>query len=144
MNATRRRILIADDDRDALAILVAEARLIDPDADVRTASTGYRALVACNDWRPDLAVLDYQMPEMTGLQAAGILRERGIRCEVVTSSPISDEVARKTTAKDRVVALLPVWMGVEHPKSRSHARRDRTLADVMSSWWPLPGRARHA
>lgn len=144
MSTTRRRILIADDDRDALAILVAEVRAIDPDAEVRTASTGYRALVACNEWRPDLAVLDYQMPEMTGLQAAGILRDRGIRCEVVTSSPISDEVARKTSAKDRVVALLPIWMGVEHPRARTHVKRDRTLAEMMSTWWPLPGRAHHA
>lgn len=144
MSTTRRRILIADDDRDALAIMVAEVRAIDPGADVRTASTGYRALVACNNWTPQLAVLDYQMPELTGLQTAAILRERGIRCEVVTSSPISEEVARKTSAKDRVIALLPVWMGVDHPRPRTHIKRDRTLSEVMAEWWPLPGHWHHA
>jgi CheY-like chemotaxis protein len=58
------RILFADDDLD-LAEVFAEV-LRDGGHDVRIVTDGLAALRAIENWRPDLAVLDLDMPRMTG------------------------------------------------------------------------------
>lgn len=70
------RFVIADDEkpaRDELRCLLAEV----PDAEVAgEAATGREALAAVEALRPDVLLLDIQMPGLTGLQVAEALRGR--------------------------------------------------------------------
>lgn len=69
---TKTRILIADDDRVILTTL-AES-LADFGYEVLTAANGKEAVALCRQERPDLAILDVRMPEMTGIEAARHIR----------------------------------------------------------------------
>lgn len=66
--------LLVDDEplaREGLRILLAR----DPDIGaIRDARNGLEAVAAIRDWRPDLVLLDVQMPEMDGF---GVVREIG-------------------------------------------------------------------
>lgn len=122
MTSTRRLcILVADDDPDALARLTGMAYRASPGARIVQAADGYAALRQAEHVHFDLAVLDYQMPGLTGTDVARILRTRGIRCEVVTSSPISAKVRAETTPKDDVPRLLPGWVGACCPPEKREA-----------------------
>jgi CheY-like chemotaxis protein/anti-sigma regulatory factor (Ser/Thr protein kinase) len=70
--STRRRILIADDNRDAaesLAMLLEMAG-----HEVRVAHLGKAALSVAQMFRPDTALLDIGMPDMSGYEVAESLR----------------------------------------------------------------------
>lgn len=81
------RILLADDEH---LIRGALAQMLDLDDDfevVAQAATGPEAVAAARQHRPDVAVLDLQMPGLDGIEAAAeILRELPeCGCVVVTS-----------------------------------------------------------
>ena len=62
--ARKPRILIADDDPKLLAAL--EVRLMKLNVDVITATDGYSALAKANEEKPDLMILDVNMPAGDG------------------------------------------------------------------------------
>lgn len=64
MSDFRNRILIVDDDPDITAGLAA---LLSEDWDVRTAANGKEAVLAFADFSPDVALLDVQLPDTTGI-----------------------------------------------------------------------------
>jgi len=66
MNNPPRTILIADDEED-LRILV-EMTLESPQYRIVMARDGREALEFIRQHRPDLAILDWMMPGLTGLQ----------------------------------------------------------------------------
>jgi signal transduction histidine kinase len=71
-NSTRRRVLVADDNRDAaesLAMLLEMAG-----HEVRVAHHGRAALSVAQVFRPDTALLDIGMPDMSGYEVAQSLR----------------------------------------------------------------------
>lgn len=118
MNDIRRPVvLIADDADTARERLVAMVRRASPTARIVEAVDGYEALRESERVHPDLAILDHVMPHITGLDVARILRTRGVHCEVVTSSPISDEVRRCSTPKDDIPAKLLGWLADLRPVS---------------------------
>jgi two-component system LytT family response regulator len=70
----RLRVVVADDERPARAVL-AEMIAAGSDAEVvGEAETGPEAVSVIERVRPDLALLDLQMPEMDGLDVARVLR----------------------------------------------------------------------
>jgi len=73
MNKPQRTILIADDEED-LRILV-EMTLENPLYRIITAQNGLEALESIRQHRPDLAILDWMMPGLTGLQVVQALRQ---------------------------------------------------------------------
>jgi two-component system response regulator DesR len=77
------RIVLAEDQgtvRDALAILLG----LQPDLEVvATVARGDEALGVALAVRPDIAVLDIEMPSMDGLEAAAHLHERLPDCKVI-------------------------------------------------------------
>ena len=68
------RLLIVDDNPTICDVLRLLFRFECPGVDLRTAGGG-RAAVDEIPWRPDVVVLDWQMPEMDGLETARVLRQ---------------------------------------------------------------------
>jgi CheY-like chemotaxis protein/anti-sigma regulatory factor (Ser/Thr protein kinase) len=72
-SATGRRVLIADDNKDAADSL---GILLEIDGhEVRVAHGGHAALALAQAFRPEVALLDIGMPEMSGYEVAEALRK---------------------------------------------------------------------
>ncbi len=63
--STGTRILYVDDEPDIREIAVMSLQL-NPDFDVRSASSGEEALSIAAEWHPDIIMLDVMMPDMDG------------------------------------------------------------------------------
>ncbi|MFW5839517.1 MAG: response regulator transcription factor, partial [Planctomycetota bacterium] len=59
------RILVVDDDEQIVELFV-DVLERDGRFDIRTASTGYDAGVMTNEFRPELMILDYMLPDING------------------------------------------------------------------------------
>jgi CheY-like chemotaxis protein len=68
-----RRVLVVDDNEDALELLAEILRSVGHQ--VRTAADGAEALLAANDFHPEVAVLDIGLPVMDGYELAVRLRQ---------------------------------------------------------------------
>ncbi len=99
-----RRILIADDEH--LVVEGLTRSLSDLNYTVTgSCKNGEEAVQACRDDRPDLVLLDIQMPKMTGLEAAKVIYgEMGI--PVVIVSAFSDSEYLRTGADVGVFGYL--------------------------------------
>ncbi|MBM2623099.1 response regulator transcription factor [Actinoplanes sp. LDG1-06] len=75
------RVLVVDDEPNISALLSATLRLVE--FDVRVAETGHRALVAIEEFEPDLVVLDVMLPDLDGFEIAKRLRATGSRVPVL-------------------------------------------------------------
>ena len=84
----RLRVVIADDERPARSFLAALLRSFDDVVIVAEAESGKEAVAAIERERPDLALLDLQMPELDGIGVVRMLKKATCR-----SSPSS----RRTT-----------------------------------------------
>jgi len=73
-NDSKATILLVDDDRVSLSVLSAGLRSLG--YGVRTALSGEEALQACENEPPDLAILDMQLPGLSGIETARELRSR--------------------------------------------------------------------
>ncbi len=65
LEGSRKRILVVDDD-EHIVELFTDVLESDGRFDVRTASTGYDAGVLTTEFRPDLMLLDYMLPDVNG------------------------------------------------------------------------------
>ncbi|MEZ5428307.1 MAG: response regulator [Pyrinomonadaceae bacterium] len=72
---TKLRIIIADDERPARNFLKAALQNFEDVELVGEAENGAEALELIREKRPDLALLDLQMPEVTGLEVVKFLRK---------------------------------------------------------------------
>jgi DNA-binding response OmpR family regulator len=69
----RRRVLLADDDEDVRSVFeIVLAEFFD----VRTAATGADTIAIARDWRPDVLLLDWTLPDATGEEIVERLRAR--------------------------------------------------------------------
>jgi two-component system OmpR family response regulator len=75
------RVLVVDDEPNISALLSATLRLVE--FDVRVADTGHRALIAIEEFEPDLIVLDVMLPDLDGFELARRLRATGHRVPVL-------------------------------------------------------------
>jgi len=71
----RLRVVIADDERPARSFLAALLRSFDDVLIVAEAETGTQAVAAIERERPDLALLDLQMPELDGIGVVRMLKK---------------------------------------------------------------------
>ncbi|HYJ31955.1 MAG TPA: chemotaxis response regulator protein-glutamate methylesterase [Candidatus Binatia bacterium] len=101
----RIRVMIVDD----VAIvrrLVADALAVDPELlVVGMAANGREALAKIPSLAPDLIVLDYEMPEMDGLETLRELKRIGSRARVVLFSTYTRHGAKAT--------LDALWLGAD-------------------------------
>jgi CheY-like chemotaxis protein len=96
--AKAERILIADDDPNLLAVYVLFFEAYG--YTIQTATDGPDALAAYCAWRPDVVMLDIQMPRMDGRAVA-----REIRRIDVVSSPLLLAVSALCAPTDRAESL---------------------------------------
>jgi type IV pilus assembly protein PilB len=71
----RPRILIADDDKDIIKLVVATLRQLPLDVEIFTASDGIQALESIEANKADLVILDVKMPRMDGFGVCEKLRK---------------------------------------------------------------------
>lgn len=72
----RKKILVVDDDAEIVELMV-DVLVRDGRFDVKTASSGYEAGIKTEQFRPDLLVLDYMLPDVNG----------NIVCQAIRSNP---------------------------------------------------------
>jgi DNA-binding NarL/FixJ family response regulator len=87
------RVLIADDQRvvrEGLSMLVG---LIDDVEVVGTACDGAEAVRLAETYRPDVVLMDLRMPDLDGIAATGLLRERLPAARVLVLTTYADEDA---------------------------------------------------
>lgn len=70
------RVVIADDERPARAFLTSLLRDFDDVEVVGEATNGAEAIEVIEDKRPDMALLDLQMPELDGLEVVRLLNRK--------------------------------------------------------------------
>ena len=74
------RVLVVDDDPDALPLLTRMLQIYDPALEVVTASSGHQALDMLRSTQPDLMLLDILLPDLDGRQVLTIKgQEEAIR-----------------------------------------------------------------
>lgn len=95
MEISSKTILIADDEKD-LRMLV-KMTLEDPAYRIVTAIDGKHALEQIRRLRPDLVILDWMMPEFTGLEVVKRLRQdprtRNIPVVLITANDCREDQA---------------------------------------------------
>lgn len=69
------RVVVADDERPARSFLVSLLRSFDDVAVVGEAASGKDAVTMIEKERPDLALLDWQMPELNGISVVRMLKK---------------------------------------------------------------------
>jgi CheY-like chemotaxis protein len=98
------KVLIADDDRTIRALL--RDVLADLGHQVVAAENGAEAVELCAREKPDVAILDFLMPKLSGLDALKQMRDRGLRQPVVLLTAISDSSLREIQGAERPDAVL--------------------------------------
>ena len=73
--SARLRVVVADDERPARTFLMALLRSFEDVAVVGEATTGREAVTLIEKEKPDLALLDWQMPELDGIGVVRTLRK---------------------------------------------------------------------
>lgn len=89
MNLGRKRRILLVDDRKENIVLLSDA-LTREAWDVRSATTGIQALVVTEEWKPDLVILDQNMPGMTGLETLSQIKVKMIDMDVMFVSGQTD------------------------------------------------------
>jgi CheY-like chemotaxis protein len=73
---------------------------------VVAAANGAEAVELCARERPDLVILDFLMPKLSGLDALKAMRERGLSMPAVLLTAISDASLREVEGFDAPDAVL--------------------------------------
>jgi two-component system, response regulator PdtaR len=98
------KVLIADDDQTIRALL--SDMLEDLGHVVVAATNGAEAVDLCAREEPDLVILDFLMPKLSGLDALKAMRERGLSMPAVLLTAISDASLREMEGFDAPDAVL--------------------------------------
>src|ERR1041384_7902886 len=126
-NATDKlRVVIADDERPARSFLASTLRAFDDVEIVGEATNGIEAVSLIESRRPDLALLDLQMPELDGLGVVRLLRKN--RTPLVAFVTAYDEHAIRAFEVNAVDYLLkPVESArLRQTLNRAHERLEQT------------------
>jgi len=118
----RARVVLADDDQDIVdmyGLALAAAGFA-----VRTARDGIEAVACAVTERPDIVLLDVQMPRMTGIEVLRELRNTPDlnATPVVMVTNVTDDAVR------REVQLLGAWAWVQKSATTPHE-----LVDIVSA-----------
>jgi CheY-like chemotaxis protein len=98
------RVLIADDDMTIRALL--GDMLADLGHDVTAACNGVEAVDLAARDQPDLIILDFLMPRLSGLDAMKAMRQRGLAMPIVLLTAISDTSMRELEGVETADAVM--------------------------------------
>lgn len=98
------KVLIADDDQTIRALL--SDMLADLGHSVMTARDGTEAVDIAGRENPDVIILDFLMPRLSGLDALKAMRERGLAIPSILLTAISDSSIRELDAPEKPDAIL--------------------------------------
>jgi two-component system LytT family response regulator len=120
----RLRIVVVDDERPARAFLVALLRAFDDVAAVGEAASGKEAVALIEKEKPDLVLLDWQMPELDGIGVVRMLKKQDM--PLVAFVTAYDEYAVRAFEVNAVDYLLkPVEKGrLRETLNRAQQRLD--------------------
>lgn len=97
-NQSEKTILIVEDDREIGEIII-EVLSEETHHHVHLVTNAQAALRAVNEMMPDLFLLDYQLPSMTGLQLLDLFyaieKLKGIPTIIMSANLPQDELARR-------------------------------------------------
>lgn len=109
--ATSRHVLYVEDDRINIVLMEEVFRLM-PGWTLHCAETGALALAALQEMRPDLVLMDMNLPDMTGLELMARLRAdatlAGLPCVALSADVMDDQLARARAAGFRDYWLKPI------------------------------------
>jgi two-component system LytT family response regulator len=120
MTVSRLRVVIADDERPARSFLAAMLRAVPGVAIVGEAENGAEAIRVIERQKPDVVLLDVQMPEVDGLSVVRLLRRRFVPLVIFVTA--YDEHAVKAFELN---AVDYVTKPVSEPRLREALRRAR-------------------
>jgi two-component system, OmpR family, response regulator len=122
-------VLVVDDEENIRALLSATLRLVE--FDVRVARNGREALIAAEEFAPDLVVLDVMLPDLDGFEVARRLRGdgRGIPVLFLTARhAVEDRISGLTVGADDYVtkpfSLEEVVLRIRAILRRSRPEKD--------------------
>jgi excisionase family DNA binding protein len=81
LDSGKKKILVVDDDPEIIELIV-DILSRDPRFDVRTAASGYDAGIMTQQFRPDLILLDYMLPDVNG----------NIVCQTIRRNPDFEDI----------------------------------------------------
>ena len=105
IDSGKRKVLIVDDDAEIVE-LIEEVLERDGRFEVKTASSGYEAGIATEQFRPELILLDYMLPDVNGNVVCQTIRRNpkfeNIKIVIVSGVVKEDEIAQllKSGAED--------------------------------------------
>jgi len=89
------KLLVIDDDSAICNTVRSSFSAQQNDCDVRTAEDGRAGLDAFSEWQPDIILLDIGLPEMSGLQVLGRIREvSDVRVVILSAAHEEADVVR--------------------------------------------------
>lgn len=86
-DGSRLRVLVADDEKniaETIRIILSKEGI-----DAVAVYGGRAAVEKAAEWKPDVVVIDYLMPDLNGLEAAGKICERHAACRVLVLSALA-------------------------------------------------------
>jgi signal transduction histidine kinase len=104
-------ILLVDDDDEVRTALTDALQYLG--ASVTSADGGARAIALLRQSRPDIVVLDYAMPGMTGAEAAARIGQIRPDLPIIIASGYSDSAALRTAMGDRIILLRKPFLQAE-------------------------------
>lgn len=84
----RPRVLIADDEKniaDTIRIVLSKEGI-----EAASVYSGRAAVEKAVEWKPDILLVDYAMPDLNGLEAARRICERHTKCRVLILSALAE------------------------------------------------------
>lgn len=140
-----KRVLIVDDNPTNRRVLLAQTRALQmiPDA-VMSGAEALEKLRSQPEPFPDIVILDLQMPDMSGLELAQIIRGGGSETSPLPSASVHLPMVLLTSAALKGEAEAAEAAGIAaylHKPVRQDALR-RALSDALA--WESAGRARDA
>ncbi len=97
----RRKVLVVDDDPEIVELMV-DVLERDGRFEVRTASSGYDSGVITQEFRPDLMILDYMLPDVNG----------NVVCKTIRQNPVFEHmkiiIVSGVIDKDEIEELMKV------------------------------------
>ncbi len=105
LESGKRKILVVDDDTEIVELIV-DVLVRDGRFEIKTASSGYEAGISTEQFRPDLILLDYMLPDVNGNIVCQTIRENpefgSIKIIIVSGVVKQDEIDQllKSGAED--------------------------------------------